>query len=174
MTQKEILELLQKKGGRLKRNFSFGKIAYTSMRKDNPVYVDVELRLLDNGRIEFAASGQIWNRVETDLYCAGQCLDEINEFVHNPKFKTIYKMWQKYHLNTMHAGTKEQEDFLESFFKTNNIRYDYTKACKVLEENNLYEVEHDGEPYKYGHGWLYEAIPDEDLTTIVNLLTEVK
>ena len=34
----------------------------------------------------------------------------------------------------------------------------------------LYEVEHEGKPYKYGHGWLYRPIPAADLARIWNLL----
>ena len=174
MTQQEVYNLLKKHGGKLRKTFKFGKIAYSSLRKDNPVEVNVELRLEDEGRIEFSANGKIYNRLKSDLYCCGQCLDEINVFVHNPTFKTIYKMWQQYHLNGMHAGTKEQEEFVNRYFNEAGKRYDYTEACQALKDNNLYEVEYEGQPYKYGHGWIYEVIPEEDLDVIVKLLTEVK
>lgn len=42
----------------------------------------------------------------------------------------------------------------------------YTVDCEILKRNGLYEVEVDGKPYKYGHGWLYRAIPEKDLNKI--------
>ena len=176
MTQKEVYDLLKEHGGRIRKTFKFGKVAYYSKRKENAVEVEVELEIVRpaseaqfEDRIEFTACGLIWNRLHTDCVSCGQNLDTINEYVHFPKFKTIYDLWKKYHLNTMHAGTKEQEEFVNNYFS--DKRFDYEEACQALKDNNLYEVEYEGKPYKYGHGWLYEAIPEEDLDTIVNLLT---
>lgn len=36
--------------------------------------------------------------------------------------------------------------------------------------DNKIKVEHDGKPYKYGHGWLFEAIPEKDLQRIKELI----
>lgn len=171
MTQQEVYDLIVKNGGKLQKVFTFGKIKY-SKRKENLVEVEMELTALDKVRIQFTACGLIWNRTQTDCLQAGQCLDTINEYVQSPLFKTIYSLWKKYHLNTLHAGTKEQEAFLDNYFSDKEEKWEYEKACQVLKDNNLYEVEYEGKPYKYGHGWLYEAIPDEDLNTIVNLFFE--
>lgn len=157
-------------GNRVSKTFDFGKIAYRSNRKANPVEVSISLNTRD-GRVEFSASGAIWNHIHTQIYCGGQCLDEIAEYIHNPKFKTIYRLWKSYHLNAMHAGTKEQEELIHEYFKAENKRYDYDEAKKLLEDNNLLTVKlPDGTDYTYGHGWLYEPIPEEDLKTILELL----
>ena len=158
-------------GNTVCRTFDFGKIAYgRSSRKVYPVEVEVELRMLDN-KVVFTASGVIYNSRKTDCYCAGQCLDEIADYVHNPKFRTIYKLWKKYHLNDMHAGTPEQEQLVDDYFKAEHKAYDYSEAKKVLEDNNMLTVKlPDGTDYTYGRGWLYEPIPEEDLQTIVDLL----
>lgn len=46
----------------------------------------------------------------------------------------------------------------------------YTVDCEILKRNGLYEVDLDGKPYKYGHGWLYRAIPENDLKKIRAIL----
>ena len=49
----------------------------------------------------------------------------------------------------------------------------------MLKEKGLYEVmftgitcgrRYDNEPYKYGHGWIVQEIPEEDLNRIKELL----
>lgn len=175
MTQADVLKLLLANGGRISKTFKFGKVTYRSNRKANLVDVTINLYLRENNKIEFTASGRIWNHIHSDIYCGGQCLDEIAKYVHTPEFKVIYTFWKKYHLNSLHAGTEEQEDFLKEYFKAENIRYDYSEAKKALEENNLLTVKlSDGIDYTYGTGWLYRAIPEEDLNKIVNLLMDGK
>lgn len=158
-------------GTSIRRAFDFGKIAYDrSTRKINPVEVTLEL-VIRNNKIVFTASGIIYNSRKTDCYCAGQCLDEIAEYLHNTKFRTIYKLWKKYHLNDMHVGTPEQEQLVDDYFKAENKRYEYTEAKKILEDNNMLTVKlPDGTDYTYDRGWLYEPIPEEDLQAIVDLL----
>ena len=158
-------------GNRVRRTFDFGKIAYgRSTRKINPVEVEVDLYTRDN-KVVFTASGTIYNSRKTDCYCGGQCLDEIAKYIHNPKFITIHKLWKKYHLNDMHAGTPEQEQLVDDYFKAEHKRYDYDEAKKVLSDNNMLTVKlADGTDYTYGHGWLYEPIHEEDLKTILELL----
>ena len=182
MTHKEVYALLKERGGRIRKTFKFGKVAYYNKRKENAVEVEVELEIVRHTvktvsesqfeeRIEFTASGYIWNRLHTDCFSCGQNLDTINELVQDPTFKVIYDLWKKYHLNTMHAGTPEQEEFVHNYF-SDKKPFDYTEACKALKKKNLFEVEYKGKPYKYGHGWLYYPIPEKDLDTIVNLLTD--
>ena len=60
-----------------------------------------------------------------------------------------------------------------------HFRADYTEVCNHLKEIGLYEVpfigrttgrEYNGEMYKYGHGWVIQQIPEEDLQRIRDLL----
>lgn len=148
----------------MKKTFDFGKIAYYGTRKINPVTVEIELKETDKGYC-FTASGMIWNQCKTDCYCGGQCLDTIAKYVNASEFKEIYRLWKLYHLNDMHAGTREQEAAIDAWKEQGN-RYDYTKVCDYLKSIGLYEVEHEGKPYKYGHKWLYWEIPSEDLEKI--------
>lgn len=95
----------------MRRIFNFGKIAYYSNRRENLVTVEVELTEKD-GKHVFTASGNIWNRLHTDIISGGQNLDEIAKTPvgHNPTFKEIYRLWKLYHLNDMHPECKHQAE----------------------------------------------------------------
>lgn len=95
----------------MKRIIDFGKIPYTSDKVANRVTVEIELKEKENGQKVFTASGNIWDRTNTDIICGGQCLDEISrtEIGNDPKFKQIYRLWKLYHLNDMHAECIHQE-----------------------------------------------------------------
>ena len=155
----------------MKKRFEFGKVDLNGTgRKINRVYVDVELCENKQGQTVFSASGAIMNSRNTDCICGGQCIDEISKFVDNPTFNTIRNMWKLYHLNDLHAGTKEQEIEVKKWLKETNQSFDYGKVCDHLKEVGLYESTYNNKPYLYGHGWIYEPIPEEDLKTIKNLL----
>lgn len=172
------------------KKFNFGKIDYNGTGRRYPVTVQIALEkrggddvfTMKNGEkvytggktpeyYEFTASGMIGAR------CGGQCLDEIAKHCKNPLFVTIYRLWKKYHLNGMHAGTPEQEKALLEWKAAGN-RYDYTSACEYLKSRGLYEMNYtgksvgrmyNGELYRYGHAWLVQDIPENDLETIKNL-----
>lgn len=152
----------------MRKVIELGKIDYNNTgRRNHAVDVEIELQEKDNGEKVFSARGNIWNTMHTDIVCGGQCLDEIAQYVKTPVFKEVYDLWNKYHLNDMHAGTPEQEEAIKEYTKTN--RYDYTAVCEYLKSIGLYEVDLNGEPYRYGTKWLYEAIPNEDLNRIIAL-----
>lgn len=169
---------MRKRGNNMHRVFRFGKIDYEKEGvKNNLVTVEVEFK---NRNIDFkevfAVSGNIWNSRESDIIVGGQCLDEILKYVQDDTFKRIHRLWKKYHLNDMNAGTVEQENALKEAVKngilTSYGANNYEKSCEYLASVGLYEVEYEGKPYKYGHGWLYRAIPEEDLQVIRYLLTQ--
>lgn len=161
----------------MKRTFNFGKIAAYGNRKINAVDVTIELREKD-GNAVFSAVGYVWNAKHTDIITGGQCLDSIakSHIKCNPTFKKIYRWWKAYHLNDMHAGTKEQEAALDEAVKTGKFPSRsaslYTEHCEYLKSIGLYEVELDGKPYQYGHGWVLWEIPREDIEAIEKLIKE--
>ena len=152
----------------MKRTISFGKYAIYSKRKINEVTIEIRLEEKD-GKEVFTVCGNVWNMHKTDIVMGGQCLKELANYIENPIFKTIYKLWKNYHLNDMHAGTEEQEKAVEDWKSIGN-GYDYRKVCEYLKSIGLYEVELDGKPYKYGHAWLYRAIPENDLELIKKII----
>lgn len=152
----------------MQKKFNFGKIDYNNIgRKINPVEVEIRFEETENGYV-FRASGTIYNQTKTDCWCAGQCLDTISKYLDTPEFNAIYRLWKLYHLNDMHAGTREQEEAID-VWKAKGNGYDYTEACEYLKSIGLYEVEHNGKPYKYGHAWLFWPISENDLEEIKSL-----
>ena len=160
----------------MKKTFEFGKIDYNHHgRRNCAVDVTVEFKEY-NGVWEFTASGNIWNTRHTDVYCGGQCLDDIAKYVHNPEFKEIYRLWKKWHLNTMHAGTEKQEEALDAWHqsqqgKNKRAFFDYKKDCEYLDSIGLLFDDYDGKPYKYGCGWLTRIIPADEQEKILKLFS---
>lgn len=167
--------------------FYFGKYDFEGKGKTNSVEIEICLQDKKDGKV-FTASGYVWNRTHKDCIMGGQCLDDIadncKEIANDETFKKIYKFWKLYHLNDMHAGTKEQEKFiakhqqeLKNIFeelqaqKKYSFEYisHYDATCELLKRHNLYEVQYKGKPYKYGHAWLFEKIPAKDLKEIEKL-----
>lgn len=160
----------------MKTKISFGKVdGYGNGRKSCEITLEVELRDTDKGP-EFSVCGNLWNNIHTDIIWGGQCVDDLfwkfGKQMQNPKlYAEILELWKKYHLNGMHAGTEEQEDYLDQYKSEHpNWRYDYSEACIILKCAGLYEVEVDGKPYQYGHGWLYREIPEVSLNRIKKII----
>lgn len=169
-------------------NIDFGKIAYCGNRKVNKVVVRVELKNNKENKPVFSASAMVYNARGTDCVAGGQCLDTLKKFFRgNKKFNDILGLWERNHLNDMHTGTPEQEKAIkeseenglfaeveEKLQKELDEKWTYCKhtpswydvACEVLKQKGLYEVQVEGKPYQYGHGWLYESISDDDLKLI--------
>lgn len=118
---------------------------------------------LKDGR--FSASGEIREQRKGSWreYTAGQCLDEIKEkFPDNEMVDRIHRVWQKWHLNDMHAGSPDQEAYLAKFDYKGSDHYSWAK--EKLQEAGLDpdpNYERDGKPYRYGSAWLYVPIPRE-------------
>ena len=60
-----------------------------------------------------------------------------------------------------------KDSYFDEWQRWHSTAWDnYTVDCELLRRHGLYEVEVDGKPYKYGNGWLYRAIPENDLNKI--------
>lgn len=136
-------------------------------RGRNNCQLDIECRMnFDNqGRMTFAASANVWNSRHTDILMGGQCFDTVvREFpavMKNPIFREVYDLWQKHHLNDLHAGTVKQEAILNKWWNRGH-RSDYNTDKRVLNLLGYLEDIYEGKPYKYGTAWLYREIPADD------------
>ena len=83
------------------------------------------------------------------------------------KFNAI---WHKWHLNHMKAGTPEQHNYLDSLKRSHSYGW-YGWACDELKKVDLYEVNLDGEPYKFGSAWLRHELP-QDVVDFLETLPE--
>ncbi len=92
----------------MKKRFDFGGIDYYGRgSRRNAVTVDIEYTEKDGKKV-FTASGMIWNSTRSDCIRGGQCLDTIAQYIKNPTFKQIFRLWNLYHLNDMHPECEHQ------------------------------------------------------------------
>ena len=108
----------------------------------------------------------VWNSKRTDILMGGQCLDDLFPYLKNNKlFLEIYRLWNLYHLNDLHAGTKKQEEFLKKHH-IKNWANKYDETCEFLNKNNmLYD-----KGVKFGTTWHYWNIPKKDLEKIKKII----
>ena len=105
----------------------------------------------------------------------GQCLDKLMEIYKEQniavpsRIKLLTELWEKYHLNDLHAGTPEQENYLHSIGIT-NFGNNYKKCCEELKKVNLYECEWKGKKSYFGGSWFHWDIPAEDMEKIYKVL----
>lgn len=150
----------------------FGKIDFYGIgRKMNAVEVEINLKEFADSTYSFSVCAFIWTAQHKDTVIGGQCLDDaafMKLAAENKVLEEIIRLWKAYHLNDLHAGTPEQEKALK---EVNLGRAcDYDKACDYLKSIGLYEVEYQGKPYRYGSGWIFYPIPQDDLKKIHQLL----
>ena len=90
----------------------------------------------------------------------GQCYDTIPKYLkyfsneQKKLLKNIIKIWKEYHLNTMQAGTKKQQDLLIKNHLT-SFASNYSECCNFLEQKKLLI----DRGYKFGSGWLCKKMP---------------
>lgn len=176
----------------------FGKIAFNdSGRRANAA--DIKIKLTERGGnptydcygkaigrktpqyTELSICGEVWNTRRTDIVMGGQCLKSMKPYIHSTLFNEIYELWEKYHLNRMHAGTPEQEAAIEVKEERIGRQLTYKECCEFLKEVHLYEVEYTGpavgrmydhESYVYGHAWLIQALPDDVVRRVMEIAKE--
>ena len=100
--------------------------------------------------------GQI-RPIEVAEYASGWNADMVTE---------LNRVWERWHLNDLRAGTPSQELHLR-IAKDNGWKYSYEEACAMLKNAGLYEIN----GYKYGHSWLTEEIPQYVITFLDKLPT---
>jgi hypothetical protein len=137
------------------KTFDFGKIAYDGKNKSNLVQLDVTLKI-DGQKTIFSVSGDVWQANMKDIIMGGQCLDEIwkdfsGELEDPTLFKQIMRLWEKFHLNDMHAECEHQERRGETWVSNPGA------VCPDC-------------GYKLGSAWTYRAIPKPYLCDIIRLL----
>jgi hypothetical protein len=114
--------------------------------------------------------------------CRGSCgqinmsfdIDSITEFVlgwNKEQIERFMKVWDRWHLNDMRAGTLEQEQAIREWKEKGN-KYTYQTACEYLKSVGLYEVNDEGKTYKYGYEWKFEQVPSEVWDYLFNELPD--
>lgn len=127
-----------------------------SFTDKNGIIFEIEASI-KNGRFSIVGTGKDG---EETLY-GGQVVDEITP--KNEAQEKLIKVWKKWHLNDLHAGTIRQEKELEG------VKGDYSAHCKHLEKIGL--LVDNG--YRYGSGWLTRELPFCFDLRIKSLIAEI-
>ena len=135
--------------------------------KGNNQNVEIEVNLNeDKGTLSI--SGNVYNRLKTDIIAGGQLEEEIKEYVTKysipmDKLNEIIAIWKRWHLNDLRAGTPKQEEAVNIWLSKGN-KYDYANACEYLKSIKLYN----DNGYKYGTAWKKEELPYSVKQTILS------
>lgn len=151
-------------------------------KKGRVVEIKIELRQKEKGisidlepikgHLELGISGGIWNFKNTDYLCVGQIQGDLrsrledkalvfhDESLTEEKLKRLLDIWDRWHLNTLNAGTREQNQKVKERLTEEN--YTYPGACIVLKNSDLYE----DRGCRYGSTWLVELLPEEVIEEI--------
>lgn len=121
-------------------------------------------RLTEAG--QFTATGVLKYPGKRYDIAGGQIVGELcAQFPEDAKAQRILKVWERWHLNHLHAGTPEQMAVVRALPKRER---GYDNASARLREVGLYEVTlPDGRLYRYGSAWLKEELPDDIKALIV-------
>lgn len=98
---------------------------------------------------------------EKNLLGFGQIADEVKNFIP----VTLYKVWKRWHLNDMRAGTVKQEQILRKAKDSGIELNSYEDGCNFLAEKDAYI----DNGYKYGTRWLREELPQGVIDYIMTL-----
>lgn len=107
--------------------------------------------------------------------CGWQCSQDIFMFFsshpqemtkENAELLDLLKLWRRWHLNDLRAGTKVQTDALSAW--EGYPEADYKASCDYLESIGLLEER----GYRYGHAWLFERVPNEVLNQLTDIFKE--
>lgn len=148
----------------MKCKYTIGNCKYESEKSNNLAEIEWTLQ---NGR--FSASGGIWQSNKRDYTTCGQILEELlSLFPDDELVNKIVKVWRKWHLNDLTAGSPRQTEFLEQFTDTPRSDY-YTWAKDKLSEAGIEPDEsfqYNGKAYSYGSAWLHTDLPDSVIDEI--------
>lgn len=109
-----------------------------------------------------------WNVWE----CWGQIINEIDKLLkYEPTWLELRRLWELYHLNDMHPWTPKQEKWLNEHWIKNYANH-YDKVCALLEWAWLLVDKYKGKDCKFWSGWYYWDIPEKDLETINELMSD--
>ena len=141
--------------------------------KDNASVIEWKLYDYNDGKVRFAMSAMVMNRLGTDCIRAGQCLEEIKRlYPFNPLVEEMVQVWRVWHLNDMNAGTPRQEAYLkgyrQAFLDTHDYEMDswsYDIRLEVLEKAGLSPDPYH-ENYRYGSAWLVNELPQDVMDKI--------
>lgn len=128
-----------------------GKVFVTVNLKDNKLSMTGVIGPRQGGNCQ-GGCGQIVQELQADQFT------RFNPPWTKEKIAELLKVWERWHLNDMRAGTVDQEQWLlEHAKEAEEHRQDYyTWACEALQGAGL----NPDQGYAYGSQWLKESLPE--------------
>jgi len=147
-------------------------ITLGSYETDDRATLEIEMRTKTSCAPHYTIDGEPVQEYTELSICgttrnsAGQCVDEIRR-LHgdNRNVLRLCELWDRWHLNGLNAGMREQMEFLGSYRKRHDYANDYDRDTLGLQASNLLTVN----GIRYGNAWLVEIIPPAVLNEINEL-----
>lgn len=93
----------------------------------------------------------------------------------NPLFAELYRLYNLYNRNDLHAGTPAQEEAIRQAIHDGKLNdptqvaiVSYLKSLRLYIDKTVRDAA--GKPHRYGHGRIYAEIPKYDLYRIRHLI----
>ena len=159
-----------------KPEFSASGMIYNSKRTDcvagGQIFDDRTVLKAMKGNSLYGEIVRLWKRNHLNGMNAGtpeqeKCLKD-----HEGERDAVAKELFEAEWNAKKAEFGYSDDlkdwWMKKFFYHAPSHYDV--SCEILRRNDLYEIELDGKPYRYGSGWLYRPISESDMAAIKKIL----
>jgi hypothetical protein len=146
---------------------------YGNGKNDCLVTVTLALRDTQQGPA-FSALCDVWEPSRRDILLGGQAFDTVRslhpDIMEDRLFATVFALWEKHHLNDLHAGTPAQENAIDEAIREDLLpeRAGFDLKVSYLKLVGLYV---DG-GHRYGSSWLYREIPEADLALIEDMIAD--
>lgn len=155
----------------ISRSFVFARIRLPWRRKPVQAVVTIRLDETDPTRPVFSMNAHI-KGFQGD---AMDVLLESSATGTDPLLRELCELYDLYNDNDLHAGTAKQETAIRQALLDGTLASDaYPAVSDYLKSIHLYidDAVRDaaGKPHRYGHGWVYAAIPEDDLSRIRYLI----
>ena len=131
-------------------------------RTDRAEAVTVKIKFTDS---KLSITGTIGRDHGGQIIGSAWDLESYGHGIDAETVQELRRIWGKWHLNDLQAGSPAQTAFLEANPVTDRANY-YTAATAALAAAGLNPAPdyiHDGKPYFYGSAWLRIEVPAEVL-----------
>lgn len=137
----------------------------TFINGDYLIILTIDVKMEKENVPILSITGNVYEKKEGKfdiLANCGQVVDYLDDT--DVKQSRIKEIWNKYHLNDIHAGTRRQEQALTEKFGAINANI-YSEMCEYLKSINLFY----DEGYKFGSQFLTWEIPKEVIDELRDL-----
>ena len=148
----------------IKNTLDLGLVHIPGYKLRKRVFVTLTLKEGD----KFSISGHV--QTNSGAWVQGGQIQDTVRRMDSKLARVLTRLWDAHHLNDLTPGTPEQMEALKDMRPYKYPESWYDVACEHLKAKGLYEVELDGQPYKFGHKWLKREIPADDLALIKSII----